>query len=143
MGVEGESIFGKYLWRVETTELEKGRILSLSLSPSLSLSVPPSLLPSLYSWSAGCLFRDPNTVRGRLGKSRGSVGVIESVIRERWSGMLIPAAADASSEQEKTYVIVAIPAAASSRVSSSLSCHRSRSPKVRNLRFKLFRSCKG
>ena len=146
--VGGGSIFGKYLWRVETTELERTYSISVSLSLSLSVSVSLSLSLSL-SFVLSVLvkrrmFVSRSEYHSRVpGKSRGSVGVIESVIYKRSSGMLIPTATDALFTQKKKYVIVAI-SAASGRVASRLSnYHRSRSPKVRNLRLKLFRSCKG
>ena len=95
--VGGGSIFGKYLWRVETTELERTYSISVSLSLSLSLSVCLSLSlslslshsSSLYSWSAGCLFRDPNTIRGclenRVGVLASSRASYTSVQAECWS----------------------------------------------------------
>ena len=45
--VGGGSIFGKYLWRVETTELERTYSISVSLSLSLSLCLSLSLSLSL------------------------------------------------------------------------------------------------
>lgn len=53
MGVGGESIFGKYLWRVETTELEKGLSLSLSLSFALSVLVERRMFVSGFEYRSG------------------------------------------------------------------------------------------
>lgn len=75
--VEGGSIFGKYLWRVETTELER------TYSISLPALVERRMFVSRSEYHSGA-----------PGKSRGSVGVIESVIHQRSSGMLIPPVAD-------------------------------------------------
>lgn len=105
--VEGGSIFGKYLWRVETTELER------TYSISLPALVERRMFVSRSEYHSGA-----------PGKSRGSVGVIESVIHQRSSGMLIPPVADVhrslgKKKKGKTRVIVVAISAASGRVASS------------------------
>lgn len=121
--VEGGSIFGKYLWRVETTELER------TYSISLPALVERRMFVSRSEYHSGA-----------PGKSRGSVGVIESVIHQRSSGMLIPPVADVhrslgkKKKEKRASSLSLFPPRVAALPRATLE-HRSHFPEVLNLRF--------